>query len=144
MTTTHPQERMTDKLSIAEFGFNDIHDLPMDTKVYLERHSQQGDARIHFARASTDALIAGTLGLSAALAAVSFTPVLLLGAVPALYFVGSSVNEFGKGVLHANNSAQPDSAIQETIQMYERENPQTVIQQPIEHERLAEGPALLR
>ena len=119
---------MTDKPSIAEYGYDDIRDLPLDAKVYLECHSQQGDARIHFSRASKDALVAGTFALSSALAAVSFGPVLLFGAIPALYFVGSSVDEFGKGILHANIAAQPDSAIQGAIQQYELENPPPIIQ----------------
>ena len=136
---------MSEKLSIAEYGYDDIRDIPLENKISLERCYQQSDARIHFSRASTDAMIAGTFALSSVLAAVSFGPVLLLGAIPALYFVGSSVNQFGKGLLHANISVQPDSAVHATIQQYELENPPPVIQQPVMLEgRLEEERALSR
>jgi hypothetical protein len=78
------------------------------------------------------------------IAAVAVHPVLLVTAPFAAYFAHSAMSERDRAILHATSAAVPDSAIQETIHQYERDNPPTVIYDAELEGRLAEEPALAR
>ena len=131
-----------DKLLIAEYGYDKLRDAAIQTKIELERYCRQSQANSELSQARTDALLAGTFGLTSIVAAVAASPALLVAAPFAAYFAHAAMSERDKALLHATSAAIPDSALQAIISQYEQDNPPTVVYDVEPEGRLAEEPAL--
>jgi hypothetical protein len=133
-----------DKLRIADYGYDRLREAPLQTKIELERYCRQSHANTDFKQARTDAILAGTFGLTSIVAAVAASPVLLVTVPFTAYFAHSAMTERDNALLHATSATMPDSAIQAIIHKYELDHPPTIIEYAEREGTLDEEPALAR
>ena len=134
-----------EKLLIAEYGYDNIRDAPMKTKIELERYCRQSDANSELSQARVDALLAGAFGLTSIMAAVVASPALIVTVPFAAFFAHAAMSERDKALLHATSATVPDSTLQAAIHQYELDNPPKPRIHDVQQEgRLAEEPALAR
>ena len=93
-----------EKLLIAEYGYDNIRDAPMQTKIELERYCRQSDANSELSQARVDALLAGAFGLTSIMAAVVASPALIVTVPFTAFFAHAAMSERDKALLHATSA----------------------------------------